>query len=252
MSKQETIESLIEHAMQVFSEKGYDHASVREIAGRANVSLGTIHHYFTSKEDLFRAVVQRATEEVGREWSAGLSRLRPDRGGSKVRLEDIVRAVVEPVVFRVRSDRPASSRVPKLIRWGKLGPEDLTRGLDRVSLKLINAITTACPNLSMVEAIWGYSFVISSLYCRQLMDNRFEQLAAELGVPDAGNIDAERIVEYVVAFAVGGLNALAAYADRSGVGLQGRERSRAPKPPSMRRGRTPGAGRDRPRRARPR
>jgi AcrR family transcriptional regulator len=49
---------LIEAALEVFSEHGYNAAKLDEIAHRAGVSKGTIYLYFASKEELFQAVVR--------------------------------------------------------------------------------------------------------------------------------------------------------------------------------------------------
>ncbi|MBI2406939.1 MAG: TetR/AcrR family transcriptional regulator [Gemmatimonadetes bacterium] len=51
---------LIDAALDVFSECGYNAAKLEEIARRAGVSKGTIYLYFASKEELFKAVVNDA------------------------------------------------------------------------------------------------------------------------------------------------------------------------------------------------
>lgn len=48
---------LIDAALEVFSEHGFNAAKLDEIARRAGVSKGTIYLYFPSKEELFKAVV---------------------------------------------------------------------------------------------------------------------------------------------------------------------------------------------------
>jgi AcrR family transcriptional regulator len=48
---------LIEAALAVFSEHGFDAAKLEDIARRAGVSKGTIYLYFENKDDLFKAVV---------------------------------------------------------------------------------------------------------------------------------------------------------------------------------------------------
>ena len=45
-------------ARRVFTEKGYDAASLRQIAGDAGVDQGMVRHYFTDKAGLFRAAMQ--------------------------------------------------------------------------------------------------------------------------------------------------------------------------------------------------
>ena len=53
---------ILDAAAQVFAEKGFHHATTREIADAADVSEGTIYNYFDSKEDLLMGVMARLGE----------------------------------------------------------------------------------------------------------------------------------------------------------------------------------------------
>jgi len=55
---------LIQAAAQVFSVKGFDGASTREICQAAGVNLSAIKYYFADKAGLYRAVLQWAFGEV--------------------------------------------------------------------------------------------------------------------------------------------------------------------------------------------
>lgn len=65
----DTKERIIRTALQVFLEQGYDRASLKEIAHRAEVTKGGIYHYFGSKDDLFREALALITEQM-KTWSA--------------------------------------------------------------------------------------------------------------------------------------------------------------------------------------
>lgn len=47
---------IMEKALEVFAEKGFDSASVRDIAQRADVNVAMISYYFGSKEKLLEAI----------------------------------------------------------------------------------------------------------------------------------------------------------------------------------------------------
>lgn len=51
-------EQIIEAAFEVFSEKGFAAGTTAEIARTAGVSEGTIYNYFTSKRELFIAIIR--------------------------------------------------------------------------------------------------------------------------------------------------------------------------------------------------
>jgi AcrR family transcriptional regulator len=55
--RERTRAKLIEAAAEVIGEKGYDRASLEEIAARAGMTRGAVYGNFKGKEDLFLAVV---------------------------------------------------------------------------------------------------------------------------------------------------------------------------------------------------
>jgi AcrR family transcriptional regulator len=52
---EQTRQSIIDAAMQLFRTKGYDKATMRAIADEAGVSIGNAYYYFSSKEHLIQA-----------------------------------------------------------------------------------------------------------------------------------------------------------------------------------------------------
>jgi AcrR family transcriptional regulator len=52
---QDTRQSILDGARAVFAERGFDKASIRAIAGAAEVDPALVHHYFGTKEKLFLA-----------------------------------------------------------------------------------------------------------------------------------------------------------------------------------------------------
>jgi AcrR family transcriptional regulator len=51
-------ERVLAAAREVFAERGYDRASLRAIAARADVDPGMVRHFFGDKEGLFRAALE--------------------------------------------------------------------------------------------------------------------------------------------------------------------------------------------------
>ena len=54
-------QQILESALTVFAEQGYEGATTKEIARRADVTQGLIYFYFPSKEDLFFATIDHET-----------------------------------------------------------------------------------------------------------------------------------------------------------------------------------------------
>jgi len=58
-----TRSAIIDAALTLFREKGYDATTMRAIAAEAGVSVGNAYYYFDSKEHLIQAFYDRAQEE---------------------------------------------------------------------------------------------------------------------------------------------------------------------------------------------
>jgi AcrR family transcriptional regulator len=56
----DTAEALVASARRLFSERGYDGASIRAITGDAGANLGAVTYHFGSKEALYHEVLRRA------------------------------------------------------------------------------------------------------------------------------------------------------------------------------------------------
>ena len=70
MKENKTKEVLLITATQLFSENGYEATGVRDILQACGVSTGSFYHFFSSKESIFEAVIERFlhgyTERIGR------------------------------------------------------------------------------------------------------------------------------------------------------------------------------------------
>lgn len=60
----ETRQRIIDAALQLFGEHGFDGASTRDIAAAAGVNAPALQYYFESKEGLYRACAEYITDEL--------------------------------------------------------------------------------------------------------------------------------------------------------------------------------------------
>jgi AcrR family transcriptional regulator len=51
-------EDILNASLNLFAEKGFHGTSMRDIARAADITEGLIYHYFASKRDLFRAIIE--------------------------------------------------------------------------------------------------------------------------------------------------------------------------------------------------
>src|SRR5208337_4260882 len=72
--QQETRLRILEAARALFTHgSGYEQATVREIAGRADVSVGAVYLHFTSKPDILAHLVNETIQTVTDDLSEALS-----------------------------------------------------------------------------------------------------------------------------------------------------------------------------------
>jgi AcrR family transcriptional regulator len=66
------LSKVLQHAAQIFCEKGYEGASMRDLSRAAGMSLAGLYHYFSSKEELlyliqkhtFRTIIERLQQRL--------------------------------------------------------------------------------------------------------------------------------------------------------------------------------------------
>src|SRR3954463_12874398 len=86
-SKLKTRRRVLEAARRLFMERGYEAATIRDIAGAAGLSTGAVFASFLDKTDLFNAVM---AEDFQRQVEQLRAAARPDAA-----VEDAVLAVFE-------------------------------------------------------------------------------------------------------------------------------------------------------------
>ena len=57
-------DAILDAALELAADGGFDHVRQREVAARANVALGTLYKRFRSKEDLLAAAMAREAERL--------------------------------------------------------------------------------------------------------------------------------------------------------------------------------------------
>lgn len=205
LSKVETIDHILDSALEIFSRFGFDGASLREIAAGAGVPLSAIDMYFGSKAQLYSAVEQHAWAAIRNERKAML--LAASAAGT-VDLRSIIYALAYPIVRRSVAGTPLERRGVVLVRegvrnWTPTRPEDRRDTADRGRATWIHAIGKACPALSWNDSVWAYAFVMSAIYSWQLTEHFYDHL-----LNDGGATTVDEVIQDLVEFCCGGVQAL--------------------------------------------
>ncbi|AJW40347.1 TetR/AcrR family transcriptional regulator [Rhodococcus sp. 15-725-2-2b] len=105
-------EQLIEVGRTLFAERGYEAASVEEIAGRANVSKPVVYEHFGGKEGLYAVIVDREMSTL-----LGMITSSLDLNRSRIRVERVALALLTYI-----EDRTDGFRI--LVRDSPVSAED--------------------------------------------------------------------------------------------------------------------------------
>jgi AcrR family transcriptional regulator len=73
---EETRTRILEAALSTFRERGFERATMREIASAANVATGAAYYYFESKDAIVMAFYERSTKDMAPVIEATLERSR--------------------------------------------------------------------------------------------------------------------------------------------------------------------------------
>ena len=118
-------EDLLEVAAQVFSERGYESATVGEITRRAHASKQTLYSRFPTKADLFTAVMKRRSEAGFARVTTLVQSPEPiDRVLGDYAIELFLPFVNQDVLRLLRTIISASEMFPDVGRaFWRIGPE---------------------------------------------------------------------------------------------------------------------------------
>ncbi|MDE1146074.1 MAG: TetR/AcrR family transcriptional regulator [Azospirillaceae bacterium] len=99
--RRENLRRILTAAEQIFAEQGYGGATTAAIALRAGLPKANVHYYFSTKRDLYRAVLA----DILKQWLDPLAHVTPDSDPAQA-LAGYIRAKM-----RATRDRPVVSKV---------------------------------------------------------------------------------------------------------------------------------------------
>ena len=200
-----TPDRILKAAEQLFSERGIDAVSLREITSAAGVNSAAAHYHFGSKEAVLEALFALRARPIAERREELLGRLKLDRQG-RPKLEDVLRAFLQPaldalttpegVAFTMLRARMAFER--EEVRRAALG-----QAFNRSSEMALQALACALPRLTPEDLHWRFHFVLGAMVYTMATPGRIESITQ-------GSIDTrdpEAALAQLVRFAAAGLRA---------------------------------------------
>ncbi len=210
-----TRERVLDAAIALFADRGFDAVSVREIALAAGANIASIGYYFGSKENLvceaFASIVRPINAERLRFLDLALGASPPSEAPT---LDDILRAFIAPVVQQ-RGRAPSSYHRFHILAYALRRPfidEIVKRENDTVARRFWRALCLALPELPEEDVWWRYDFAVGALIHVMLDADRGHRLR-RLSQNWCDTDDGERLAAQLLAFVRTGFSAPSPKAD---------------------------------------
>ncbi|MEY8839374.1 TetR/AcrR family transcriptional regulator [Cribrihabitans sp. XS_ASV171] len=190
----ETRARILDAAEAVFAERGFEGASIRDIASLANVQVGLVHHHGGGKEELFHQTVARRAEELARIRLEGLERIKKAGHAS---LRGILDCFIRPYVTLAQSGGAHWLAYGRLVahvsadpRWRQIAAECF----DPTARRFIAEIAALYPDADPQRLATGQVYSVAAMLAFLNTGWRVEALS-----PGAGAAEIDLLVEFCAA-----------------------------------------------------
>jgi AcrR family transcriptional regulator len=178
----------------VFARKGFDGATMREIADAAGVGLSLVVYHFTTKEGLYQSIFE-ARQYINDER---LARLREVTDvGAPDALDRLVAAFVDPVLDL--HDDPDDVWFARLVLREAADPSSQERAVisevfDPMAREFVAALEQILPDRPAGYNAWAYLFAVGAL-----TQSSFDARMTNIAGPEAATGKREHLRRFITA-----------------------------------------------------
>src|SRR5258708_30118342 len=197
--------ALLDAAERLFSQYGIEGTSVREIIKAAGTNLGAINYHFGTKDRLALEVFARRIEPVNRERVARLDALEAAAGTRALKLEQILDALIRPVLESEGHDLKNCDDLMRLISRSFQAPNpEVKRFVEEQFAEVVrrfdSAILRVAPGLPPGDLFWRMSFLHGALHHGLQTWLRFDQIPYAVLNSAAAKPDREGLIQRLITF----------------------------------------------------
>lgn len=190
--------SILNAAEELFGEASYSAMGLRDIASRADITLGLLSYHFATKNELFEEVVERRAEKLN---SIALDALRQH---SSPTLEQVLAALLHPIVLLARDPEWCNYfkiivRNTDLDLWANVR----ARLFSPVFREFYMAMRRSLPDIHPCTVERGFAHALA------VAGGVIQGQTQNYAMQDDPNLDLESYYHDTLLFMVGGVRALA-------------------------------------------
>jgi AcrR family transcriptional regulator len=199
-----TKERILHTAARLFSERGFDNVSLRDITTAAGANIAAVNYHFGSKVSLLTEVFEEYAAPVNIARMKLLDECAHRETNDAPKVAEVLWALIYPAFhapdggvkgeyFRRMLGRLSASSNPDVRRI-------LFNTFDNVSKIFVELMSRACPDLPHEELFWRLSCIYGAMMYAQADNGRIRTLAG--GSFDSTNMD--DALKYIIPFLTAG------------------------------------------------
>lgn len=176
----QTRERILDAAEQLFADRGYDGASIRDVAAAAGLQIHSIGYHFGPKEQLFDAVVGRRADIMTELRREALVAARQRAGSDAIPIKQLVRDYANPFIQSAGHGdvgwRNYAALMGRLAN-SPLGTEIIARHYDDMAREYIAELQRALAGADPEDVVEGFSAMVAAMLGICAATGRPERLA---------------------------------------------------------------------------
>ena len=201
-SRIHALDRILNAAEFEFAEKGFDGASMKALAARADVSQSLLHYHFASKGKLYEAVIRKRSKLINDERILRLETIDLTQDQA---LYQVIEALFLPALGPLGGGRAYARIFAGLIAGHERDQALVHECYDPTAQKFVDAIAKALSGINRTIAAQIYQFSLGVLASAISRDGRAERLGGEHAVP----MEDGTLMKRLASFVVGGAQAMA-------------------------------------------
>ena len=172
---------ILDAAESLFSERGYDAVTLREIAREAEVDLALPNYYFGRKPALFETVFKRRAKLINDWRLAALDKAIEAASPEPPSIRDIMEAYLKPILTGPHITQPGWREYYALVAYvnnstvwgGKL----MSNFFDPMVARFLEALRLALPDADDGRLLWAYQCLSGALTLAFAQTGRIDRLS---------------------------------------------------------------------------
>jgi AcrR family transcriptional regulator len=193
----DTKEQILSVAERLFAKLGFAGTTLRNVVSQAGVNLAAVHYHFGSKEELFRAVVQRFARPVVEQELRLLAEMNAEP--ELLSVEAILTAIVKPSLEILSQDDDMHLIRAQFMGRCRTEPEPIQSiaygEFAPASEAFLDTLQQVLPEQSRSQLSWKFDLVITALV-RVLMEAGKPYALLKSNRPEDIQITTQQLVEF--------------------------------------------------------